>query len=170
MKPLTLQSGCGRGNTSAQTVFFNYLWHVTFFFTHFWWLKNSTSIFYFIHFDLLAGAAAVGSQAESSTHVCGLRPPSRPLSSRPAAAAGFPVTDSPCWTRKSAKSCKELKQSTRKASEMKVGGTKDLVFLSASRSADLTSLLRAAHVTSSRAARADVVFDTVGRQGKLLES
>lgn len=33
------------------------------------------------------------------THVCGLRPPSLPPSSRPAAAAGSPATDSPCRSR-----------------------------------------------------------------------
>lgn len=36
-------------------------------------------------------------EGRTGTHACGPRPPSRPPSSRPAAAAGCPETGSPCW-------------------------------------------------------------------------
>lgn len=41
-------------------------------------------------------AAAEHTRPLRHTHVCGLRPPSPPPASRPAAAAGYPGTGSPC--------------------------------------------------------------------------
>lgn len=75
---------------------------------------------------LRANGRLRGSQAACPTHVCGLRSPSRPLFSRPEAAAGCPATDSPWWCRRPADSGAETEQIPSKTTKMKVGGAKDL--------------------------------------------
>lgn len=92
-------------------------------------LRFYTQVFfwYFHRSGSRSGERAVeGSQAACPTHVCGLRSPSQPLSSRPAAAAGSPVTDSPWWSKTRTPNCgTATKQNREKDTKMKVGSAED---------------------------------------------